>query len=138
MRKTIVSLVFVVASTQSAVAQVTTPTPPATVVPAPRFKQLGDSLTPGASRTAQLGKAPGMTYAVTHRDSTGGIEVHRDWTDVFVVETGSATILTGGTLAGAAESTPGEWRGGTVSGGTHAAVKVGDLVIIPAGTPHQM
>ena len=69
--------------------------PPVEIVSATRLKQLGDSLTPGASRTAQLGKGPGFTYGITHRDSTGGLERHDAWTDIFVVESGSATLLTG-------------------------------------------
>jgi mannose-6-phosphate isomerase-like protein (cupin superfamily) len=111
---------------------------PATVMSADRLRAVGDSLTPAASRTAQLGHGPGYTYAVTHRDSSGGLEVHRDWTDVFVVEAGSATLLTGGVAEGAQETTPGEWRGGTARGATRAPIKGGDVVVIPAGTPHQM
>ncbi|HXT17350.1 MAG TPA: hypothetical protein VN706_17050 [Gemmatimonadaceae bacterium] len=112
--------------------------PAATITPAARLAVLGDSLTPGASRTAQLGLGPNMTYALTHRDSTGGLEAHRDWTDVFVVESGSATLVSGGTLSGAKEATPGEWRGGKANGSTRAALHVGDVVVIPAGAPHQM
>lgn len=110
----------------------------ASTVTAARLRAIGDSLTPGASRTAQLGAGPGYTYAVTHRDSTGGVEAHDRWTDMFVVETGSATLLSGGQLDGARETTPGEARGGTIRGGTRVALHAGDAVVIPAGTPHQM
>ncbi|MEP6617839.1 MAG: hypothetical protein ABJE47_00940 [bacterium] len=113
-------------------------TAPATIMSAERLRAIGDSISPGASRTAQLGKGSGYTYAVTHRDSTGGVEMHADWTDVFVVESGTATMLTGGVLEGAKESSPGEWRGGTPKGATRAPLHPGDVVIIPAGTPHQM
>ena len=115
-----------------------TPMPPAEIVPAVRLRQLGDSLTPGASRTAQLGKGPGFTFGITHRDSTGGLERHDEWTDVFVVQSGSATLLTGGVQVGGTESSPGEWRGGTARGAVRAAIKAGDMATIPAGTPHQM
>lgn len=112
--------------------------PPAEIVSAQRLKQLGDSLTPGASRTAQLGKGPGFTFGITHRDSTGGLERHEAWTDIFIVESGSATILTGGVQVGATQSSPGEWRGGTARGAVRAAIHAGDMATIPAGTPHQM
>jgi mannose-6-phosphate isomerase-like protein (cupin superfamily) len=112
--------------------------PPATITSVERLRAIGDSLSPAVSRTAQLGRGTGYTYAVTHRDSSGGLEVHADWTDVFVVQSGSATLLTGGIVNNAREESPGEWRGGTIRGGTNAPIKAGDLVVIPAGTPHQM
>jgi mannose-6-phosphate isomerase-like protein (cupin superfamily) len=114
------------------------PMPPATIASASRLRAIGDSLTPAALRSAQLGRGTGFTYAVTHRDSSGVLEVHADWTDVFVVQSGSATMLTGGVADGARETTPGEWRGGAVRGATSAPIAVGDFVVIPAGTPHQM
>src|SRR5215475_4652698 len=84
--------------------------PPAEVVHADRLKHLGDSLTPGASRTAQIGRGPNFTYAITHRDTSGGLERHDAWTDILVIETGSATILSGSVQEGATESSPGEWH----------------------------
>jgi mannose-6-phosphate isomerase-like protein (cupin superfamily) len=114
------------------------PTAPATIVAVERLRAIGDSLTPGAARTAQLGRGSGYTYALTHRDSSGTVEAHADWTDVFVVQTGQATMLTGGSADGSRESAPGEWRGGSIRGGTRALIKPGDVVVIPAGTAHQM
>jgi mannose-6-phosphate isomerase-like protein (cupin superfamily) len=114
------------------------PMPPAEMVHAARLKQLGDSLTPGASRTAQLGRGPNFTYAITHRDTSGGLERHDAWTDILVIESGSATLLSGGVQEGATESSPGEWRGGTARGATRQALRAGDVVTTPAGTPHQM
>ena len=114
------------------------PMPPAEMVHAARLKQLGDSLTPGASRTAQLGRGPNFTYAITHRDTSGGLERHEAWTDILVIESGSATLLSGGVQEGATESSPGEWRGGTARGATRQAIRAGDVVTTPAGTPHQM
>src|SRR5499427_94586 len=102
----------------SAATAQSAPTPPAEVVRAVRLKQLGDSITPGASRTAQIGRGPNFTYALTHRDSSGGLERHDAWTDILVIQTGSATILSGGAQEGATESSPGEWRGGTARGAT--------------------
>jgi mannose-6-phosphate isomerase-like protein (cupin superfamily) len=112
--------------------------PPATITSGERLRAIGDSLTPGVARTAQLGRGIGYTYAVTHRDSSGGLEVHIDWTDIFVVQSGSATMLTGGIADNAREASPGEWRGGSALGATSAPIKPGDVVVIPAGTPHQM
>ncbi len=131
----VVSLLLAGASTLSAQRAATAP---AEIVHAQRLKQLGDSLTPSASRTAQLGRGQNFTYAITHRDTSGGLERHDAWTDFLVIETGSATVLTGGVQEGATENTPGEWRGGTARGATRQAIRAGDIVTIPAGTPHQM
>ncbi len=112
--------------------------PPAAVVRAARLKALGDSLAPGAYKTTQLGHGPNLTYAITHRDTSSGLERHDGWTDVLVIRSGSATLLTGGVQTGATESSPGEWRGGIVRGATRQAIRAGDVVATPAGTPHQM
>jgi len=115
-----------------------TSTPEAQIITPKRLATIGDSLPPAASRTAQLGKGDGYTYALTQRDSSGGIESHRDWNDVFVVQRGAATLFSGGALVGAKEASPGEMRGGTIRGGTRRAIGPGDVVVVPAGTPHQM
>jgi mannose-6-phosphate isomerase-like protein (cupin superfamily) len=130
-------VVILLATTSPVLAQ-RGATAPSEVVRAQRLKQLGDSLTPGASRTAQIGRGPNFTYAITHRDTSGGLERHDAWTDILVIESGSATILSGGVQEGATESSPGEWRGGTARGATKQVIRAGDVVTTPAGTPHQM
>jgi len=128
---TCVVLAAPLASAQSAPSQ-------AEIVTAARLRAIADSLPPAASRTAQLGRGDGYTYALTQRDSSGGVESHAAWTDVFVIQKGNGSLLSGGTADGAKESTPGEWRGGTIRGGTQRPLRPGDVVVIPAGMPHQM
>lgn len=111
---------------------------PAEIVTAARLRQIADSLPPAASRTAQLGRGDGYTYALTKRDSSGGAESHAAWTDVFVIQTGAGELLSGGTADGPKEATAGEWRGGTIRGGARRPLRPGDIVVIPAGVPHQM
>src|SRR4029077_18081125 len=119
---------FAISSPPQAVMAQSASMPPAGVVHTQRLKQLGDSLPPGAYKTLQLGRGPNFTYAITHRDTSSGLERHDAWTDVLVIQTGSATLLTGGSLDGATESSPGEWRGGNVRGATRQAVHAGDIV----------
>ncbi len=105
----------------------------------PRVSQLGDSLTPAAGKSTSLGRGPNFNYVLWHRDSSSaGLERHDAWSDIVIVESGSATMLTGGTMDGATEASPGEWRGGTARGATRQLIRAGDIVTTPAGTPHQM
>jgi hypothetical protein len=112
-------------------------TEPSQIVKAERLKLLGDSLAPG-SKSVALGSGSNFTYTIWHRDTSGGLERHEGWTDILLIQSGSATILSGGVQEGASESSPGEWRGGTARGATRQVIRTGDVVTTAAGTPHQM
>ncbi len=72
------------------------------------------------------------------RKGNGEPEVHEKMADFFVVETGEATLLVGGKVNGAKETSPGELRGGAIEGGQKQKLGPGDVVHIPAGVPHQL
>jgi len=108
------------------------------ILPATRLAAIADSLPHTAVGTVQLGRFEGLTNAVTSRDSAGIHERHENFTDIFVVQKGGARLLTGGTAQGERQTSPGEWRGGTIVGGSTAELHPGDVVVIPAGIPHQM
>ena len=72
------------------------------------------------------------------RDTSGVNERHEDATDIFVVQRGRARLLYGGTADGERVTAPGEWRGGTIRNGTERELAQGDIVVIPAGVPHQL
>jgi mannose-6-phosphate isomerase-like protein (cupin superfamily) len=76
--------------------------------------------------------------AMVHRDGNIGAEMHDAWADVYVISSGSGTLEVGGTLSGAKTTGPGELRGGTIQGGMRQKVAPGDIVHIPAKTPHAM
>jgi quercetin dioxygenase-like cupin family protein len=82
--------------------------------------------------------AKGNEYTVSgaRRDKAGQVEVHEKETDIFYVTDGEATFLTGGKMIGGKLSRPGQWLGTEIEGGeTHHLTK-GDVIVIPAGTPH--
>lgn len=64
-------------------------------------------------------------------------ELHDDSDDVYYVLEGSAELTLGGTLDSPREASPGEWKSKKINGGTTFAIKEGDLIIVPRGTPHQ-
>jgi mannose-6-phosphate isomerase-like protein (cupin superfamily) len=82
--------------------------------------------------------AKGSDYIVlgSHRDKPGQVEIHDKETDVMYMLDGEATVVTGGTPVGMKATTPGQSLGTDIKGGeAHHLVK-GDIMVIPAGTPH--
>ena len=98
---------------------------------------VGDSLSRGSSTGHVLHAHPTYQYLQIRRNRSGVPEVHDQWTDVTVVQAGRGTLLSGGRVSGSRVETAGEHRGGTIAGGTSRPVGAGDLMIIPAGVPHQ-
>ena len=88
----------------------------------------------GSEQLANLGN---YTFMVARREESGEPEVHMNWSDVHIPQDGEATIVWGGKVEGGHETQPGEIRGGKIVGGTSQKVRVGDVVVIPAGMPHQ-
>jgi mannose-6-phosphate isomerase-like protein (cupin superfamily) len=84
-----------------------------------------------------LGKYQFYSMSVTKRQASGVAELHRNVNDVFVVESGEATLVTGGTITGAKTTAPGEVRGAAIDGGERRKIGQGDFVHIPFNTPHQ-
>lgn len=72
------------------------------------------------------------------RSTTGEAEVHAHFDDIMVVMGGSATLITGGQLIDPTTKADGESKGTGIRDGVKQAVAAGDIVHIPAGTPHQL
>lgn len=75
---------------------------------------------------------------LAHREASGGAELHENFADIFLIQSGEATVVVGGKIEGSHETAPGEIRGTAVTGGERHHVSAGDVVHIPAKTPHQM
>jgi mannose-6-phosphate isomerase-like protein (cupin superfamily) len=75
---------------------------------------------------------------LARRGETGSSELHEHEADIFVVESGAATIVTGGKIVKPQTAKPGEIRGSSIEGGERHALAAGDIIHIPAGTPHQL
>ena len=73
---------------------------------------------------------------LAQRRGAGEVEVHEKTNHVLLIVEGEATFVTGGTLVGARETAPDQRRASGVQGGqTHHLTK-GDVITIPAKTPH--
>jgi mannose-6-phosphate isomerase-like protein (cupin superfamily) len=99
---------------------------------------LADSMPAGASTSRQLTHWVGLSNMFSRRDTSGVPERHERFTDIFVVQRGRARLLSGGTAEGERALSAGEWKGGTIRGGTEAEIEPGEIVVIPAGIPHQL
>jgi mannose-6-phosphate isomerase-like protein (cupin superfamily) len=88
------------------------------------------------AKGGSLVTAPDYTVTVNRRTAAGQVEVHEKETDIFYVVDGDATFITGGTMIGGKVSRPNQLLGTEIQGGeTHHLTK-GDVIVIPAGTPH--
>ena|SRR5438105_10265157 len=87
--------------------------------------------------SAKQAKFANHALSVSHRDKNGVPELHEKQTDIFVIQSGEATLLVGGEIAGAKSTQPGEVRGASIDNGVKKHVSAGDVVHIPAGIPHQ-
>lgn len=88
------------------------------------------------SKGGALVTAQDLLVSGSHRDKGGQVEVHDKETDVIYVVDGTATFVTGGTMVGGKVTKPGQHIGADIQGGqTHHLTK-GDVVVVPAGTPH--
>lgn len=72
----------------------------------------------------------------SRREKAGIAEVHEQDADIIYVQEGSATFVTGGTVTDLKLTAPGELRGQEITGGETRTITKGDVLIVPAGTPH--
>ena len=86
----------------------------------------------------QLDKFGNHYAMMAHREGDGSAELHEKDADIFVVQSGSATLIVGGEMVNAKTSAPNEVRGTSIKNGTEHKVGPGDIVHIPAKVPHQL
>lgn len=89
-----------------------------------------------AGRGGSLVATKDFTVSGSFRNGPGQVEVHAKETDIFYVTDGEATLVVGGTVVGGKTTAPGQIRGTDITGGQTQRLKKGDVVTIPAGTPH--
>lgn len=114
----------------------------ALVIPAQDIKSQLDTLVPQAKPTGSAGPVVAsygnLGLMLSVRTANGLGELHQNFDDLMIVEQGSATLITGGSLVDPKTVSDGEIRGSSVKDGTSKTLGVGDVVIVPAGVPHQL
>jgi mannose-6-phosphate isomerase-like protein (cupin superfamily) len=86
----------------------------------------------------RLGDFTQDTFMLSRREADGVVEWHENQADVFFVQSGSATLVVGGTMVGGETTEPHEKRNGTIQGGIKRKLSAGDVVRIPPQVPHQI
>lgn len=86
----------------------------------------------------ELGRFGNHWSSITRRAGPGEAEAHGNADDIFIVQSGEAELVTGGSLVSPRQEAPGEWRAPGIQNGQRARLAPGDFVYIPAGLPHQV
>jgi mannose-6-phosphate isomerase-like protein (cupin superfamily) len=66
-----------------------------------------------------------------------GSEMHDNTNHVFIIVDGEAEFITGGKIVDPKVTAPGQTRGSGIEGGVSHHLTKGDVITIPAKTPHQ-
>jgi mannose-6-phosphate isomerase-like protein (cupin superfamily) len=85
---------------------------------------------------ARIIEDEGLTV-IANRGVQRGAEVHARTNHVFIIVDGEADFVTGGKMIDPKETAPGQLRGSGIEGGTVHRLTKGDVITIPANTPHQ-
>jgi mannose-6-phosphate isomerase-like protein (cupin superfamily) len=73
---------------------------------------------------------------LAQRRSAGEVELHEKTNHVFIIVEGEATFVTGGTMVDARQTAPDQRRASSIQGGETHHLSKGDVITIPAKTPH--
>jgi len=87
---------------------------------------------------AELARSGNIALQLSVMPGNGPGELHRNADDFLMIQQGSATVVTGGTMVNGRDRPGGNTYGSGLEGGTSTTVGPGDIVIIPAGLTHQL
>ena len=73
---------------------------------------------------------------LAQRRGAGEVEWHEHTNHVFIIVEGEAMFVTGGTMVNPRNTDPGQIRAANVQGGQVHHLTKGDVITVPAKTPH--
>ena len=103
-----------------------------------RGQALSKKLDANKVATDMIGTVGNRSFMVAHREGPGQAEWHEKQADIMFISSGKVTMVYGGTVVDGKTTAPGEMRGSGITGGTEVTLGPGDVLHIPAKTPHQM
>jgi mannose-6-phosphate isomerase-like protein (cupin superfamily) len=78
---------------------------------------------------------PGL-LVLANRRAAGAVEYHEHTNHIFILVDGEATFIVGGTMVGAKRTSPDQMTATSIDGGETFHLSKGDVITIPAKTPH--
>src|SRR5262252_6248152 len=94
-----------------------------------------DTVTETMAKGGQIIGDHGL-IVLAQRRGAGEVEVHENTNHVFIIVEGEATFVTGGTMVEPKNTAPGQIRAKSVNGGQTYHLTKGDVITVPAKTPH--
>ena len=78
---------------------------------------------------------PGLLVLANRREA-GAVEYHEHTNHIFIMVDGEATFIAGGTMVGSKRTSPDQMTATSIEGGETFHLSKGDVITIPAKTPH--
>ena len=78
---------------------------------------------------------PGLLVLANRREA-GAVEFHEHTNHIFIMVDGEATFIVGGTMVGSKRTSPEQMTATSIEGGETFHLSKGDVITIPAKTPH--
>ncbi len=94
-----------------------------------------DKVTEVMSKGGSIVSDPGLVVLAQRREA-GVVEYHDHTNHVFVMVEGEATLVVGGTMVDPKRTASDQMRAPSLEGGTTYHLSKGDVITIPAKTPH--
>jgi mannose-6-phosphate isomerase-like protein (cupin superfamily) len=94
-----------------------------------------DKVTQVMSKGGPIVSDPGLVVLAQRREA-GVAEYHERTNHVFIMVDGEATMVVGGTMVDPKKTAPYQMRAPSTEGGTTYHLTKGDVITIPAKTPH--
>src|ERR1700682_2191639 len=94
-----------------------------------------DKVTEVMSKGGPIVSDPGL-IVLAQRRGAGEVEYHDRTNHVFVMVDGEATLIVGGTMVDPKRTAADQMRAPSLQGGTTYHMSKGDVITIPAKTPH--
>ena len=94
-----------------------------------------DQVTATMTKGGAIVEDPGLRILANRREA-GEAEFHEKTNHIFIIVEGEATFVTGGTMVGVRQTSPDERRASRIEGGQTHHLSKGDILTIPAKTPH--
>ena len=143
MFRRILALAILATSAAPALSQSTQPAPMRTFMNQKEIMGLIDKAKADRKGDAPLVAEPILLLApyraqLEYRPGTSPAALHEKDAELFVVLQGAGNIVTGGKLVDEKRVNANNLSGPSIAGGNSQSVVAGDMLIMPANTPHQV